>query len=353
MSRCVPSASRLTPATLSGRPCVAIDEVRPRHRREAQGVDDPGRVHRADVQPGLGARARRRRRIRAEPLARVEAMRVAIAAVDEDRMGRLDRDLPVAFVARAVVIGQRPVEVRPVAAADLRPVVRRVEEHLVLDHRPAAVEVEPAVHGVVLRRVVVHGLGRHAGVLELVADLAAEAVGAGPADRVDQEAAGPIELRGLRAAANDGDLRDVVRGRFSRQGAEERQRDVHAVELVHVVLAAPAGARAARRVRRVLHARDEPDQIAVVLADRQALHLVGREAVGQGRRRLVDHRRLRRDRHRFGDGLGIELHFNRRLASELHVRLARRRLHAGERERDRVLARLKRGQPDTRRSFPS
>jgi len=64
------------------------------------------------------------------------------------------------------------------------------------------------------------------------------------ADRVHREAAGPVEIDGLGAALNRRDLGDVVGCRLGRQRAEERQRDIHAVELVDVVLAAAPRARA-------------------------------------------------------------------------------------------------------------
>ena len=136
--------------------------------------------------------------------------------------------------------------------------------------------------------------------LELVADLAGEAAGAGLAHRVDREAAGAVEVDRPRAALDDGHLRDVVRGRLGRQRAEERQRHVDAVELVDVVLAAAAGARAARRVLRVLHAGDQLDQVAVLLADRQRRDLLVREAALDRGRLLVDERRLGRDGDRLG-----------------------------------------------------
>jgi hypothetical protein len=68
---------------------------------------------------------------------------------------------------------------------------------------------------------------------------------------------------------------------------------------------------------------------------------IGRPFIWSAERPLVEPAILstigdRRHRHRFGDSLGIELHFNRRRV-RLHVSLARHRLHAGERERDRAL----------------
>ena len=185
----------------------------------------------------------------------------------------------------------------------------------------------------------------------LPGQLAGEAIGARLADRVDGEAARPIEVDGARAAADGGDLRDVVRRRLGGERAEQRQRDVDAVEVVDVVLAAAAGARPAHRILRVLHAGNQLQQIAILLPDRQRHDLLVRHAALERRRIALD------ERHRRGDvdGLAQRLNAHRgiddRVLAKLHLRLAGHRLHAGERERDRVVSRRQRRQAVFPRGF--
>ena len=61
--------------------------------------------------------------------------------------------------------------------------------------------------------------------------------------------------------------------------AEQRQRHVDAVELVDVVLAAAAGARAADRVLAELDGRNQLEQVAILLPDRHAADLLGGDGV--------------------------------------------------------------------------
>ena len=201
--------------------------------------------------------------VRGEEIALVAALRLAVAAVQEQRAGRRDRDLAEAFVARPLVRRKVAVEVGAVVARVLRPVVRRVEVDLVGDHRAAEVTGEPGAILLVARQAAALEVRRHRAALELPADLAGVAVRAGLADGIDRKSAGTIEVDRSRRAPDRGDLFDVVRGRLRRERAEERQRHVDAVELVDVVLAAAAGARAAGLVLRVLHAGNELDEIAV------------------------------------------------------------------------------------------
>jgi hypothetical protein len=84
-----------------------------------------------------------------------------------------------------------------------------------------------------------------------------------------------------------------VRRRFRGERAEERERDVHAVEVVDVVLAGPAGAGTTDRLLGVRDRGGELDQVAVVLADRQFLD----ELLGD---RRLDLRRIDVDQRRVG-----------------------------------------------------
>ena len=98
----------------------------------------------------------------------------------------------------------------------------------------------------------------------------------GHAQGVDQHASGAVEADGVGAALDDHHLFDVVGGGLGRKRPVLRQTDADPVELVAVVLAVAPCRGPASRVLGVLDARNQLDQVAVLLSDRQRLDdLVG------------------------------------------------------------------------------
>ncbi len=280
-----------------------------------------------------------------EQVALVEAMGVAIADVEQHRADRREGQLAEAFVPRPLVVGQLAVAVGAVLTGILRTIERRVEIQPVGDDRAADVAREPVAVLLEARRAGPLQRRHHPMVHQLPAELAGVAVGARLADRIDAEPARAIEIHRPRAAAHRRHLRDVVRRRLRRERAEQRQRHVHAVEVVDVVLAAAARAGAARRVLRVLHAGNQLEEVAVLLADRQRHDLRVRHAALERRRVALHQRRGRGDGHRFADGGDAQLDVDRRFLTELDLGLPRHRLHAAEHEGQREVARRKRRQP--------
>ena len=273
------------------------------------------------------------------------AMRVAVADVDQDRARRREGQFPESFVADAFVLGQLSILVGPVVTGVLRAVVGAVEIQLVRDNRTAGVDGEP---GPVL--FVPRGTGplqrrHHVARAQLPGQLAGEAIRARLADRVDAEPARAIEVDRARAAADGRDLGDVMRRRFGGEGAEERKRDVGAVEVVDVVLPAAAGARTADGVLRILHAGNELQEIAVFLADRQRHDLLVRDAALERRRLALDQRDGRGHVHRLGHALNPQRHVHGGVLVQLDQSLPRHRLHAGEGERERVVPGRQGGEP--------
>ena len=310
---------------------------------EALRADHPRAVGGEDLEPRLVARARGRGGVRQELRPRLDALRVAIAGVQQHRLRGSEGELAEALVARAVVRRELAVEVGLVGLGQRRPVVGAVEVEAVLQDRAAEAGVQPVAvllvagldAGVELRS---HALG-----LELVAELAVELGGARLADRVHREAAGAIEVDGPRPALEHGHLGDVVGGRLGGERPVLRQAHVDAVEVVDVVLAAAAGARTADRVLGVLHAGDQLLEVPVLLRERQAHDLVVRQRGRDRRGVLVDHRGLGGHRDRLADA-HPQHHVDERLLCELDHRLARHGLHARERELERVGARRQRRQ---------
>ena len=309
-------------------------------------VDDPRSFSREDRLPELIARPCRRRRGLAEQVAAVEAMGISIAEVDQDRIVRCEGQLAEAFVTLPLVRGQRAVVVGAVLARVLGPVVRSVEEQLFLEDRTAAVEGEPLAILFVTRAALGDQARHHVAALVLVSHLAAVAVGAGLARGVDRESTGAVEIDRPRAPLDRRDLRDVVRRRLGRQGAEQRQRDIRAVELVDVVLAAATGARSACSVLRELHAGNQLDQVAIFLADRQGRDLFARDATLDRRGVALDKRRRRRHGDGFRQNPNAECGVGNGVLAKLHQRLPRHGLHAGELELQGVGARRQRRHPE-------
>ena len=290
------------------------------------------------------------RGVRGEEVALVDALRVAVARVEEKRLRRREGQLAEALVPRALVVGQLPIEVGPVGPVLGRAVVGAVEVQVVLDDGAAEVGGQPAEVPLVPREAAAVEVRRHGVALELVADLAVEVAGARAADRVDREATGALEVDGAGAALHDRDLGDVVGGGLGGERAEERQVHVDAVELVDVVLSAAPGARPADGVLAVLDARDQLLQVAVLLADRQPHDLLAGEAALDGRRVLVDQGDLGGHRHRLGDSRDTQRRVGSRLLGEQDLGRAGHRLHAGEAEGEGVRPRRQRREAGTRRS---
>src|SRR6185295_18466921 len=117
-------------------------------------------------------------------------------------------------------------------------------------------------------------VGGHRVVLKLIAQKPPITAGPRLAHRVDGKAAGAIEIHGPGAALGGRDLRDVVRGRLGRQRPEQWQRHVDAIEVIDVLLSAGARARSPNGVLRVLHAGNELQEVAILLAKRESLDLV-------------------------------------------------------------------------------
>src|SRR4029079_17142000 len=88
------------------------------------------------------------------------------------------RQLAESLVARALEVGQFAVGVRAVVAVLLGPVVRGEEEQMILDDRPAAVQLGPVEVLLEARQAggLLQSLGHVVG-LELVAQLPAVAAG--------------------------------------------------------------------------------------------------------------------------------------------------------------------------------
>ncbi len=315
-----------------------VGEMRVLECQQAARVDDPRALGDANLLLRLVAGTGRRRLVGGETIAAILAIRAAVAEVEQHRAGRRDRHLAEALVAGEVVLRQRAVEIRAVLTRVLRPVVRRVEMDAVRDHRTADIAREPAAVGVVARLRAARQVGGHSRRLELVADLAGEAVRPGLADRIDREPARAVEVDGAGAALGRRHLRDVVRRGLGRQRAEQRQRHVDAVELVDVVLAAAAGARAAGLVVGVLDAGDQLHQVAILLAHRHRHDLLVRDAALDACRVTLDERRRRRHLDALGQGLEAEGGVDDRVLAQLNLCLPRHRLHAGEHVGNRVVA---------------
>ena len=234
-------------------------------------------------------------RARAEQVAGVGALRVAIAGVEQDGARRREGQLAEVLVALLLVLGQLAVVVGAVVALHVGPVVRAVEEELARKDRSADVDGDPVAILLVARAAAVVESAPSCWRLELEADLAGERF---VPDLLTESIVKPPERSKSTARAPPWIIvtcaMSCVEGSADER-AEQRQRHVDAVELVDVVLAAAAGARSADGVLRVLHAGDQLLQIAVLLADRQALICVARQAALDGRRLLVDQRRRRRD----------------------------------------------------------
>jgi hypothetical protein len=187
-------------------------------------------------------------------------------------------------------------------------------------------------------------------VLHLVAERAAEGVGARLADGIDREAGRTVEVDRLGAALDHRDLAHVVRGRLGREGSEKRHVDVDAVEIVDVVLAAAAGAGAAEGVVGVLHAGDQLDQVAVLLADRQRFDHVGGDRRLELGRGPVDQGGLGDHLDLFGDRVDRELdvdrggllqqHLDRTLLGRHAVEGVAQGVFAGRQQRQAVFALL-------------
>src|SRR5206468_2815286 len=101
--------------------------------RELEGgvalrIDDPRGLQSADLQEGLGARAGGGGAERSKRVAGgVDAMRVAVAAVDQPRRRRGEGELSELLVALALELREGAVEILLVVALRDRPVVRAVE----------------------------------------------------------------------------------------------------------------------------------------------------------------------------------------------------------------------------------
>ena len=322
-----------------------IAEIIELERGERLRVDHPRPFEHTDLEVRVEARARLRSLDRGELAARLDVVGRAIAAVDQPRAGRRERQLSELLVALALVLRQRAVEIRRVVARERRPIVGAVEEEAVGDDRAADIHRAPIA---ILRigQVLVDALLGDEGVPHrLEADFAGDLVRPRFADGVDLEAAGAPEIDCFRAAFDDVHLRHVVVVRLGHEDAEQRHRDVHAIEQVDVVLAAAARARAARHVLRHLNTGDELLQIAIVLCDRQRLDLLAGETALNLGRLFVDQRRFGGDGDVLRDSGHAELHVDRRLLAEEDVRLAGHRVHTGERVRQRVGSRQQRRKP--------
>ena len=119
--------------------------------------------------------------------------------------------------------------------------------------------------------------------LKAILDAGREPVRAGAGLGVHGEAAAAVEAHGVGAAPLERHLLDVVAGGLRREGAEQRQRQVRAVEAVGVVLAAAARARPAHPVLGVLNAGGELHQVAKALPDGHAEHQFRSEGVAERR----------------------------------------------------------------------
>ena len=93
--------------------------------------------------------------------------------------------------------------------------------------------------------------------LVAVLDAGREPIGAGAGLGVHGEAAAAVEAHRIGTAPFKHHLFDVVIGGFRRKGAEQRQRQVRAIEVIGVVLPAAARARPAHPILGVLHAWGE------------------------------------------------------------------------------------------------
>src|SRR5205807_6256492 len=165
-------------------------------------------------------------------------------------------------------------------------------EQTIRNDRTADVRIRPVALLVERQELASALFGYEVRSAHLIAGLAAVLVRPRLADGVDLEAAGSVEVDRLGAAADDGDLGDVVIVRIGVQHAEQRHGDVHAVEHVDVVLAAGAGARAADGIGADHDAGDELLQITVVLRDGQLADLFGGQTALQRGRLFVDQRLL-------------------------------------------------------------
>ena len=105
-------------------------------------------------------------------------------------------------------------------------------------------------------------------VLQLKTDLASQLVRSRPADRINGETARPIEISRFRTTFDHRDLRNVVARRLGGERAVLRPGHIDAIEQINVVLSVTAGARPSKRLRRLLNAGRQLDDVAVLLADR-------------------------------------------------------------------------------------
>ena len=266
-------------------------------------------------------------------------MRVAVAAVEQQRRSRRKRQLPEFVCALQLILRQSAIRVVLIRPREVGAIVRTVEEEAVGQNRSAEVHRSPRTVLLIGEDLRATLRGDEVSVQCLVAHFAGEFLRTGFRDGVDQETARAVEVRCLCAAADDGDLLDVVIVRIGRvdvQHSEQRHRDVHAVELIDVVLTARARARAAECVGVVHDAGDELLQIAVVLRDRQLANLLTRQTALQRRRFFVDQRCFSSDGDALRNGGHAELRVEWRFLTEEYFRFSRDGLHAGKRERHRV-----------------
>src|SRR4029077_16570916 len=122
---------------------------------------------------------------------------------DQDRTRRRERELAEPFVPGALVLRESAVQVRARVPGVLRPVVRTVEEQAILEDRSSDVRIEPAAVRLVPRLRPAREVGRHVLGLKLIAELAGIPARPRLADRVDREAARPIEVHRTRTALDD------------------------------------------------------------------------------------------------------------------------------------------------------
>ena len=238
---------------------------------------DPRAIERQDALLGALTRGNRIGIEQTDARAVALALGSAQADVEQQVFRRRPGELAEVFVADALVIFDRAVGRGRVIAGDFRTVVRSVEKQRVLDDRPTETGIDPALVERILGDTA--HLGDHALRLNLVFDRPLELVGARLRSRVDRETASAIEADGLDAAALHRHVRHVVGRGVGREVAEQGQRHVHAVEAVLVVDARATGRGTEHGVFGVLHTRHQLEQIAVALADGQALDVLGAERI--------------------------------------------------------------------------
>src|SRR4051812_45485791 len=178
---------------------------------KALRIDDPRSLERSQLQLRIAAGTGRAGLDRIEGARRLGGVRVAIAAVEEDRRRRREGQLSELFLRLEAVRRKRAVVVRLQRPRVIGLVVRTIEEKAVTEDRAPEVDRAPGTilgEGQVLRP---HLVGYEAVPEDLITDLAGELVRARLADRVDQEAAGAVEVDRLGAAFDHVDLGDVVR----------------------------------------------------------------------------------------------------------------------------------------------